>query len=63
MAPNITLTFFFFFSKLEQLPIVYIPMKIYSIKYQDKWGRNNYKKVVKEFKKSPLNNRGYSFFR
>ncbi|MDA8589389.1 GDSL-type esterase/lipase family protein [Flavobacteriaceae bacterium] len=25
------------------------------IKYQDKWGRNNYKKVVKEFKKYPLN--------
>ena len=24
-------------------------------KYQDEWGRNNYKKVVKEFKESPLN--------
>ena len=25
------------------------------LKYQDEWGRNNYKKVINEFKKHPLN--------
>ena len=30
------------------------PKKDLIITYQDDWGKNNYKKVIEEFKKSPL---------
>jgi lysophospholipase L1-like esterase len=45
--------FFSFSQNLNTTNSLYPNENIF-IKYQDKWGRNNYKKVVKEFKKSPL---------
>ena len=47
------LPFFSFSQNLNTTNSLYPNENIF-IKYQDKWGRNNYKKVVKEFKKSPL---------
>ena len=49
------LPFFSFSQNLNTTNSLYPNENIF-IKYQDKWGRNNYKKVVKEFKKSPLSN-------
>ena len=30
------------------------PRQDLMLEYQDDWGRNNYKKIIKEFKKNPL---------
>ena len=49
------LPFFSFSQNLNTTNSLYPNENIF-IKYQDKWGRNNYKKVLKEFKKSPLSN-------
>jgi len=48
------LPFFSFTQNLNNTNSLYPNENIY-IKYHDDWGRNNYKKVVKEFKKYPLN--------
>ena len=42
------------FSQEGALDYLY-PNEKLVLKYQDDWGRNNYKKVIKEFKKHPLN--------
>ena len=42
------------FSQEGALDYLYPDEKLV-LKYQDEWGRNNYKKVIKEFKKHPLN--------
>ncbi len=40
----------------EEIALDYLyPNENLVLKYQDDWGRNNYKKVIKEFKKQPLN--------
>ncbi len=46
---------FFSFSQNPNNTNSLYPNENIFFKYQDKWGRNNYKKVVKEFKESPLN--------
>ena len=48
------LPFFSFTQNLNNTNSLYPNENIF-IKYHDDWGRNNYKKVVKEFKKYPLN--------
>ena len=46
---------FFSFSQNPNNTNSLYPNENIFFKYQDEWGRNNYKKVVKEFKESPLN--------
>ena len=54
---NIILLLFFFisFSQTERTLKNLYPTDNIDIKYHDEWGKNNYNKMINEFKKSPLN--------
>ena len=54
---NIILLLFFFisFSQTERTLENLYPTENIVIKYHDEWGKNNYNKMINEFKKSPLN--------
>lgn len=51
---SLIFTHFISFGQEGALDYLY-PNENLVLKYQDEWGRNNYKKVIKEFKKHPLN--------
>tara|TARA_B100000963_G_scaffold355432_1_gene373665 strand:- start:27 stop:743 length:717 start_codon:yes stop_codon:yes gene_type:complete len=54
---NIIFLLFFFcsFSQSKRSAENLYPNKNINIKYHDDWGKNNYNKMINEFKKSPLN--------
>ena len=54
---NIILLLFFFisFSQTERTLENLYPTENIVIKFHDEWGKNNYNKMINEFKKSPLN--------
>jgi len=53
LAPFLILSIFSYSQNKANLDHLY-PEENITIEYHDDWGKNNYKKIIKEFKKSPL---------